>query len=213
VEKLKEIGSSQELTYTLHAPFASMNIAAPAEDMRNFVLKRLQKSMIFARSLECHLMVFHPGFRTGISGFYPGMDWKTNIKSVEALLELSRQHEVKIAVENCPEPYGFLLKNVEQFSRFFKELGENVSLVLDVGHSNITSQTLQLMKSFSEKIVHIHAHDNDGKQDLHQGVGYGTVNWQEFAESLKNIRFEGLVMVESYKNIGESIETLEKLFT
>lgn len=211
MRKLREIGESQDLVYTLHAPFASINIATPAEDMRNFILKRLEKSMVFARQLECRLMVFHSGLRTGVSSFYPGTDWKTNIKSVHKLLKLSRKHGVKIAIENVPELYGFLVANVEQFSRFFNELSENLGLVLDVGHSNINDQTHTLIEAFGKKIDHVHAHDNDGKQDLHLGVGYGTVNWKKFAEDIRKTSFKGLVMVESYYNIEESISTLQKL--
>ncbi|MDH5447650.1 MAG: sugar phosphate isomerase/epimerase [Candidatus Bathyarchaeota archaeon] len=213
VKKLKEIGESQGLAYTLHAPFANINIAAPAEDMRNFFLKRLEKSMTFTRQLECCLMVFHPGLRTGISGFYPGVDWKTNIESVQKLLKLSRKHGVKIAIENVPEQFGFLVANVEQFSLFFNKLGEDIGLVLDVGHSNINGQTHAFIEAFGEKIVHVHAHDNDGKRDLHLGVDSGAVNWQQFAADIKKMRFEGIVMVESYYNIKESIATLQKLFT
>lgn len=213
VKKLKEIGESQGLTFTLHAPFAHINIAAPAEDMRNFIIKRLEKSMTFAHHLDCDLMVFHPGLQTGISSFYPNMDWKTNIESVQNLLRLSRKYGVEIAIENCPEPYGFLVKNVEQFSRFFNELDEDIGLVLDVGHSNINDQTHEFIEAFSENIVHVHAHDNDGKHDLHLGVGYGTVNWQQFAEDIKKTSLEGNVMVESYSNIKESIAKMQKLFT
>jgi len=213
VKKLKEIGESQGLTYTLHAPFANINIATPAEDMRNFFLKRLEESMDFARQLECRLTVFHPGLRTGISDFYPGVDWKTNIESVQKLLRLSRKHGVEIAIENVPEQFGFLVANVEQFSRFFNELGKDIGLVLDVGHSNINGQTHAFIEAFGEKIIHVHAHDNDGKQDLHLGVGSGTVNWQQFAEDTKKTRFEGIVMVESYYNIKESIVKLQKLLT
>lgn len=213
VKKLKKIGESQGLAYTLHAPFSSINIAAPAEDMRNFFLKRLGESMDFARRLECRLMVFHPGLRTGISDFYPGVDWKTNIESAQKLLQLSKKHGVEIAVENVPEQFGFLVANVEQFSRFFNELDEEIGLVLDVGHSNINGQTHAFVEAFREKIVHVHVHDNDGKQDLHLGVGSGTVNWQQFAEDIKKIRFKGIVMLESYYNIKESIATLQKLLT
>ncbi len=213
VRKLKEIGESQNLTYTLHAPFANINIATPAEDMRNFILKRLEKSIAFAQQLECQLMVMHPGLRTGISWFYPGLDWKTNIVSVQKLLKLSREYGVKIAIENCPELYGFLVNSVEQFSRFFDELGENVGLVLDLGHSNINGQTHTLVETLGKKIVHIHAHDNDGKHDLHLGVGDGTVDWQRFAQDIKKTTFKGLAMVESYTNVKESIKTLQKLLT
>lgn len=213
VRKLREIGEDKGLTYTMHAPFAVVNIAAPVEHARKFVLKRLEKSLVFARRLECRLMVFHPGLRTGISSFYPGADWKVNIKSVRELLELSRKYGVEIAVENCPAPFGFLVKNVEEFSRFFDELGENIGLVLDVGHSNINGDTKVFMETFGKQIVHVHAHDNDGKHDLHLGVGYGTVDWQQFSETARKIGFEGIVMVESYSNVKESLSALQKLLS
>ncbi len=211
VSKLMKLGEETGLTYTLHAPFANINIAAHSEATRSFVLKRLEKSMIFAKKLECRLMVFHPGLRTGISMFYPGVDWKKNVESVQKLLELGRKHEVEIAVENCPSKYGFLLKNVDQFSRFFGEVGEEVGLVLDVGHSNIDGQTIRLIEAFGEKIAHVHVHDNDGKHDLHLGVGSGTVNWREFAVAVKKTGFEGLVMVESYRSLEKSIQVMRTL--
>ena len=158
-------------------------------------------------------MVFHPGWRTGISSFYPGLDWKTNIKSVRKLLELSKKYDVNLLLENCPEPYGFLVKNVEQFSRFFTELGENIKLALDVGHSNINGQTRRFITAFGKKIAHIHAHDNDGKHDLHLGVGHGTVNWQQFATDIKKIGYKGIVSIESFNDVQESIGKLEKLLT
>ncbi len=213
VENLKEIGESRNLTYTLHAPFASINIATPIKDLRNFIFKRLEKSMIFAKHLNCTLWVFHPGLRTGISGFYPEMDWKINIESVRRLLSLSRKHKVEIAIENCPEPFGFLVKNVEQFSQFLNELGEDIGLVLDIGHSNINGQTHDFIEAFGKKIVHVHAHDNDGKHDLHLGVGYGTVNWQQFAGDIKRIGFKGIVMVESCQHTEESVSKLQELLT
>ncbi len=213
VRKLKEIGESQGLAYTLHAPFTDTNIAAPARGMREFILERLEKTVVFAQQLECRIVVFHPGLRTGISDFYPGVDWKTNIESVQHLLAASRKWGVKIAIENCLEQYGFLVNDAEQFSRFFEELGEEIGLVLDVGHSNIAGQTTALIESFGQRIVHIHAHDNFGKNDLHLGVGYGTVNWQKFAIDIKATGFKGVVMVESYSNIGESIAALHELLT
>ena len=212
LQKLKEIGQSQNLSFTLHAPFAGINIAALSREMRAFAVKRLQKSIVFAQKLECHTMVFHPGVKTGINGFYPNLGWKLNIESARVLLKLSEELGVRIAIENCPSKYMFLVSSVEEFSRFFDELEGDLGLVLDVGHSNIEGTTYSLIKRFGEKIVHIHAHDNDGKQDLHLGVECGTINWRKFANSIKGSGFDGSVVVESYRNIDESVSKLQELF-
>jgi sugar phosphate isomerase/epimerase len=212
LQKLKEIGQSQNLSFTLHAPFANINIAALSREMRVFAVKRLQKSIAFAKKLECHTMIFHPGVKTGINDFYPSLGWKLNIESTRALMKLSEEHGVRIAIENCPAKYRFLVSSVEEFSHFFDELESDLGLVLDVGHSNIDGTTYSLIKRFGEKIVHIHAHDNDGKQDLHLGIGYGTINWRKFANSIKGSGFNGSVIVESYHNIDESVSKLQELF-
>jgi len=212
LRKLKKIGQSQNLIFTLHAPFANINIAASSREMRTFTVKRLQKSIAFAQKLECRTMVFHPGLKTAINGFYPSLGWKQNIESTRLLLKLSEELGVRIAMENCPSKYRFLVSSVEEFSHFFDELGYDLGLVLDVGHSNIDGTTYSLIKRFGEKIVHVHAHDNDGKRDLHMGVGFGTINWRKFAKSIKGSGFDGVVVVESYRNIDESVSKLQELF-
>jgi sugar phosphate isomerase/epimerase len=213
IETLLEIRETQHLTFTLHSPIANINIAAPAADMRRFILKRLEKSMISARQLESAVMVFHPGLRTGISSFYPGADWRTNIESVQTLLVLSKKHGVDLAIENVPKPYGFLVRGVEQFTRFLEELDEEIGVAFDVGHSNINGDTHEFLSTLGRNVVHVHAHDNDGEHDLHLGVGRGTVNWTAFAADLKKTGFTGTVMVESYSDIDESIAVLERLLT
>jgi sugar phosphate isomerase/epimerase len=211
IETLREIRDTQSLSFTLHSPFANINIAAPAVDMRRFILRRVEKSMIFARQLECALMIFHPGLRTGISSFYPGVDWRTNIASVRTLLALSTKYGVDLAIENVPKPYGFLVRGVEQFTRFLEELNEEIGVAFDVGHSNINGDTHEFLSILGRKVVHVHAHDNDGEHDLHLGVGRGTVNWTAFATDLKKTGFTGTVMVESYSDVNESVAVLERL--
>jgi sugar phosphate isomerase/epimerase len=61
--------------------------------------------------------------------------------------------------------------------------------------------------------VHIHAHDNDGADDLHTGVSSGSVDWVMLAEEVKKAGFRGTVIVESYSEVSESIEALKKFFS
>lgn len=212
VRRLNEIRKSRDLKFTLHAPFANINIATLSSEMRRFTVDQLRKSISFARELECAIIVFHPGLQTGISGFYPGLGWKLNIESVKDLLKLTEDFGIKIAMENCPMKYGYLVSSVDEFSRFLDQLGEDLGLALDVGHSNIDGETHALIKRLGRNIVHIHAHDNDGKRDLHLGVGCGTVNWKRFAKSIKQLDFDGVIVVESYRHIMESISKLQELF-
>ncbi len=84
---LKEIAKSFGIEYTLHAPFADINIASPSKTMLSASMKRLKQSMIYASQLDAKVWVFHPGAKTGIGQFYPGADWKQNVESIKESLQ------------------------------------------------------------------------------------------------------------------------------
>ncbi|MEM1566638.1 MAG: sugar phosphate isomerase/epimerase family protein [Candidatus Bathyarchaeia archaeon] len=211
VLKLKETGKNYSLQFSVHAPFADINIASLSRPILKATIKRLEKSIQLTSLLEADVWVFHPGLRTGISMFYPGADWVRNCETVKTLGEIADKHGVKIAIENVPEPYPFLMKNVEHFKRFYDETGEKIGLAFDVGHANINGQMELFLKTFPDKIVHIHAHDNMGRKDEHLGVGRGTISWERFAELLRQISYNKTVVVESVENVQESIEKLKVL--
>jgi sugar phosphate isomerase/epimerase len=213
VSILNEAGKSHNIEYTVHAPFADINIASPSKPLLNATLKRLKQSIAYANALNAQVWVFHPGTQTGISPFYPGKDWKQNIENIRALHKAAEEHGVNIAIENVPEPYPFVMKTVEDFAKFYNETNLNISLVLDVGHANLNGQIELFLKTFAAKIVHIHASDNMGETDQHLGIGYGKISWQRFAETLKEIAYDKTVIIESVEHVEESLRKLKQLLT
>lgn len=211
VSALKKIAQSYGLRYSVHAPFADINVASPSSAILSAVLKRLGKSIAYSSALEAYVWVFHPGIKTGISSFYPGADWLQNLKTVRKLVKIANEYEVKIAIENVPEPYPFLMKNVDDFTRFYDEINEDVDMVLDVGHSNLNKQTEQFLETFKDRIIHLHLSDNDGTGDQHLGIGKGMVNWKKVADLMKRTSYEGVAIVESIEYIEESLKKLEEL--
>ena len=213
VSMLKSIGESCSLKYSVHAPFADINIASPSKPLLKAMLKRLKESISYASTLNAYMWVFHPGLKTGVSMFYPDMDWLQNLKTARLLFKIANDYGVKIAIENVPEPYPFLMKGVEDFTKFYDEIDENTDLVLDIGHANINGQTERFLTTFADKIAHIHAHDNDGKDDQHLGIGYGTVDWKNIANLLKKISYDKVIVIESVEHIEESMQRTKQLFT
>jgi len=213
VRTLKKLSLSQGLELTLHAPFVDMNIASPNPIFRRTILRQLKKSILYASQLDCRLWVFHPGKRTGVSPFYPGLDWELNIDAIHDLSKTAKQHGVQIAVENLPEPFPFLMKSVEDFSRFYNDFQEDLGLAFDIGHANMNKQIIDFVTRFSNKIVHIHAHDNEGIQDCHLGIGYGNIDWEKVASAIKKSKYGNIIMLESIDHVKESLQKLEQLFT
>jgi len=211
VQILNELATSYGLKYTVHAPFADINIASPSKSLLNTALKRLKKSILLSGYLNSQVWVFHPGLQTGISMFYPGKAWVRNLKTVRLLFKFSNNHSVEAAIENVPEPFPFITKNVKDFKRFYSEVNENIGLVFDIGHANINKEIDFFLSTFPDKIVHMHAHDNDGKGDQHLGIGYGNVNWDNIGYLLRRISYDKIVIVESVEHVKESMHKLREL--
>jgi sugar phosphate isomerase/epimerase len=211
-KKLKEVAEAHNLDFVVHAPWAGINIATPSPVLRRTILKRLKKSLVYAGQLGCRLWLFHPGSRTGLSHIYPGKDWQQNLESVRTLLRVARREGVEIAIENTPEPFPSLMKSAGDFLRFYEDLGDDIGMVLDVSHANLNNQIQDFIKQFSKKIVHMHVSDNDGANDLHLGIGYGNIDWENVAKLVKEAEYSNLIMVESAEHVKESLQVLRKLF-
>jgi sugar phosphate isomerase/epimerase len=212
VRSLKETAKAKNLDLIVHAPWAGVNIAVPNPALRRAVLKRLKKSISYAKQLDCRLWLFHPGSKTALSHIYPGKDWQLNLKSVRALLRAARREGVEVAIENIPEPYPNLMKSTADFQRFYEELDDNIGMVLDVAHANLNGQIQDFMKQFHERIVHMHVSDNDGTNDLHLGLGYGNINWENLAKTVKEAEYGNLIVLESTDHVKESLQALHELF-
>jgi sugar phosphate isomerase/epimerase len=212
VATLNQIAKSRSIQYTLHAPFADINIASPSKPILTASLKRLKESMAYANALDAKLWVFHPGNKTGISMFYPGKDWQQNIEAIRALHKTAEEYGLNIALENLPEKYGFLMKQPQDFTKFYRETSLNdIGIVLDVGHANLENQTEQFLRKLPDKIVHMHISDNAGENDQHLGIGYGKINWQQLAETLHEIAYDKTVILESVEHVNESLQKMRQM--
>jgi sugar phosphate isomerase/epimerase len=212
VETLNKTAKSLDITYTVHCPFADINIASPSKPMLNASLKRLKQSMAYASQLNAELWVLHPGLFTGISPFYPGREWKQNIQSIQSLAETAREYDLRIAIENVPKKYGAIMKTPQDFTKLYDETKLEIGIVLDVGHANLENQTDPFLTQLPDKIAHLHLSDNTGEADQHLGIGYGKIDWQDFTAKIRHINFKGIAMVESVFNVEESFSKLKQLF-
>lgn len=211
ITQLKEAAKSHSLTYSVHAPFADINIGSPIKPLLNASLKRLKQSLNNASAIDAKLWVFHPAQRTGISQFYPDADFKYMCRSIEQLYGQAEELGVNIALENLPGKYWFLMSTPEEFRRMYKETNLPVGITLDLGHANLEGQIQPFINELADKIVHIHASNNDGSDDQHNGVDDGNIDYVQFTTSLKKIGYDKTIVVESIPNVSHSIARLKHL--
>ena len=212
VQRLNQKRRSLELSFTVHCPFADMNIATFNTDLRKVLLKRMLKSIEYASLLEAKFWICHPGAHTALSYVHPGKDWTSNLETIGVLSRRGEDLGTRVVVENMPNPFPFLMKTANDFDRFYSDFrGEAPDIAFDIGHANTLNQVIEFLDKWGHKIVHIHAHDNYGRSDEHNAVGRGTVNWQRIASKISRLSYDGSVVVESIEKVDESISKIRKL--
>jgi len=211
IEMLKEAAKTYGLTYSVHAPFADINLGSPVKPMLQASMKRLKQSLANANGIDAKMWVFHPAQITGISQFYPDGLFKQTCQSAKELYALAEDYGINMAMENLPAKYGFLMSTPAEFQRFYKETNLPIGITLDLGHANLEGQIQPFFDQLADKIVHIHASNNDGVDDLHNGVLDGNIDYEAFAENIRKIGFDKVVLVESIRGVPESIAELKRL--
>lgn len=211
VQTLLDLKDSRGLDYSIHAPYADMNLAADDPHMREAVIQRLETTMNWASQLEARAVVFHPGNSTAMERVDPGMAWSLNLETIRRVLDVADELGVQALIENVPEPFPFVMKSADDFSRFFDELGTDAGMVLDVAHANIRGETPEFIRRFSSRIRHVHVSDNQGDLDTHLPIGDGAIDWDGTIRALKDIGYDDWVTIESYSGVTESLNLLTGL--
>lgn len=74
-------------------------------------------------------------------------------------------------------------------------------IMLDTFHMNVEEKSLgDAIRAAGSRLVHFHACEND-----RGAPGSGNVNWQDVAQGLRDINFDGPVVIESFTNKVKSI--------
>ncbi len=127
---------------------------------------------------------------------------KEDILKFKKIIEFAKNEGIELIYENhvCSSRAIFYI------AEKFPEL----KMCLDLGHLNIAiSQNAfgmdldEFLEKIKDKIIHIHAHNNDGKMDLHQGIDKGRFDWKNVIKKLPNVE---KIIVE-VRDIEDAIET------
>jgi len=124
---------------------------------------------------------------------------------VENLSELAR-YAADFGVVLCIEPLNrfetSFINLAEQAIQVVDRVGHpNCQVMLDTFHMNIEEKSLgNAIRAVGPRLKHLHACEND-----RGAPGSGNVTWQEVAKALKDINYQGPVVIESFTSKVKSI--------
>ena len=96
IEILKDIGSTYNVKYSVHAPFSSINIAEPDPRLSRFFTSFLEDSLQGSYTLGAEYFIIHPGRLTPFTRFFPEKGFSTLVTVLNQLLDTSKNLGVKI---------------------------------------------------------------------------------------------------------------------
>lgn len=170
------------------------------KSIRESSLKETLGSLEVAADLGALKVVLHPSIIGGLGVFIIEQAREYAMSSLEAVVERADQLGVVLCLENM-FPRSNSLVEPGDFLEVFKKFS-NLKMTLDTGHAKLGSpgdkRALEFIKNFADRIDHIHANDNLGKEDNHLPIGTGTIDFEKIVMALKGIGYDGTITLEVF---------------
>lgn len=132
-----------------------------------------------AKVVVCHIPNLEP--RAG--------DMDRDLKILTQLADITREYELKLAIET--PPYDYIIQLVDTINR------DDVGMNLDTGHTFLEGRNPdEVAEKIGKRLFTTHLQDNFGTNDDHQPPGLGKINWRKLLTALKKIEYNGPLMLE-----------------
>lgn len=192
-----------------HTPFPCW---LPDRDVLERMTEVTKKAIALTDYLECRYCVVHPLYRIGmVERLSPDEEWELNKNFYTALIPALKEHHVICCLENMFQPNaecGYMASVCSEFdvaAHWVDELniiaGEELfGFCLDTGHVNVVhGNILHALNVLGNRIKVLHVHDNIGITDQHLSPYMGNINWEEFIQGMKKIKYEGDFNFETFR--------------
>jgi D-psicose/D-tagatose/L-ribulose 3-epimerase len=147
-------------------------------------------------------------------GYLPGRrrrvdEWSWAVECFQSLGDALDANEVMLAIEPVNRSETFFLNTAAEAREFCDAVGNSrVGMLIDTFHANIEEKDISVaMRSAGKRLKHVHASEND------RGLlGSGHVDFQGIAAALKNIEYDGYLMIEGFGYSADEKHSLGELW-
>ena len=124
-----------------------------------------------------------------------GVGSEIGLKRLKRLLSFAQKKNVLLAIENLLDAklHKFVFDNISH---------PNLKMCYDTGHNNFADKQVKYLELYSDKIITLHIHDNNGERDEHTLMKYGTIDWNRIAKQLAKTPVEILDYELLSKNLS-----------
>ena len=122
-------------------------------------------------------------------------EWKWGVESMRAVAEHAGSVDVTLGVEALNRFECYLLNTHGDAARFAKDVDHpNCRIMYDTFHCNIEEKDVAgAIRGAADMICHVHISENDRSTP-----GTGNVRWAENFDTLKEVGYDGWMMIEAF---------------
>jgi sugar phosphate isomerase/epimerase len=175
------------------------------ESVRTASVREVLDSLTVAATLNPLKVVLHPSYITGLGSLVADRARQYAAESLAAIVERADELGLCLCIENM-FPRANSLVEPDEFVEIFAQF-PTLKMTLDTGHANIggrgCKRTVDFIQRFSDRIDHIHASDNFGREDNHLPIGAGTVDFHRIVKALRGIDYNDTVTFEVFSRDKE----------
>ena len=177
---------------TMHGAFFDVTVHSTDPLIRNASVLRLRQSMEIAKRMGLKGVVFHTGKLAGFNvAGYLKLWHEENLRFFSELAEEYPMQQIYMEnmFDEAPEVMVKLAEAMKEIPNF--------GICLDYAHAALTEYPLPgWVKTLAPYIRHMHINDNDLKDDLHQPIGEGKIDWKTYDALMREYRIEATALVE-----------------
>jgi len=201
--------------YQLHATYGEINfqLASSEKKVREEATRKIEEWIRYASMLNAPILVIHPAFiRPLQDATYMEATKRIaeiNVKLAKRLARTGEEYDVKIAFENCPEPW-FGGSPADLLWLISRANSDYIGACLDTGHANINQlDSAQSIRQLSNHLIATHIHDNNARDDQHYLPLMGTIDWKEVMRAFKDISYKYSLIFEVRENMRKGINLIK----
>lgn len=122
-------------------------------------------------------------------------EWEHGKASLKEAAEYAREQGVTLVAEYLNRFECYFLNCAEDCARFCREVNHpNLKMMYDTFHANIEEKSpAKAVEACADQLVHVHISENDRSTP-----GEGGVNWDASFAALKDVRYDGWLMIEAF---------------
>ena len=198
-----------DMTYSLHAAMSDTNLGALNDTMHEASLREFEIEIACAADLGFDTVTIHPGVVNLACKSLRAASVERSRRSMKAVESLQEEYGIPLAIENMPNIPVMIGVTAGELASLVE--GTDLGVCIDIGHAHTSSQFDELMDAFSDRVVNVHIHDNDGRADQHLTIGDGNIDFRRVLKRFAGYGGNFVIEARSLESAEESQRRLSAL--